>query len=361
MRWLWLQRWPQQAARSQLPRARGRRIGHTGITWGYSADNAPDAIRDAGELGFHGFESFGGVLETWQARGGLGDLLKAQQLPLIGAYCPLVLTNPAQRQQEVQKAVRWGRLIRDYGGRIAVIGPENVDRQRFDFAAQRAGIIATLNDIGLALADIGITAALHQHTGSCITTRDETWAVMENVARQVKLCPDTGELLAAGIDPLAAIRHFGEIIAHVHFKDYDGGARHDGYVPVGLGKVDVAAIMNALEALPGEFMVMAELKPGDEIEAHFHHGIETGYVLEGGTTQAPGQAPVELATGASIMNLRDVPHGGIKVVGTRTIKLVTVHIVDKGTPLYDPVKKQAADRPAAARLPAHRKVQRVIR
>jgi inosose dehydratase len=240
---------------------RRRLVGHTGITWGYSADNAPGAIRDAGELGFHGFESFGGVLENWQARGGLAEQLKAQQLPLIGAYCPLLLTDPAQRQQEVQKAVRWGRLIRDYGGRIAVIGPDNVDRQRFDFAAQRAGIIATLNDIGQALADIGITAALHQHTGSCITTRDETWAVMESVARHVKLCPDTGELLAAGIDPLDAIRHFGEIVAHVHIKDYDGGTRHDGYTPVGLGKVDVTSIMNALEALPGEFMVMAELNP----------------------------------------------------------------------------------------------------
>lgn len=241
---------------------RRRQIGHTGITWGYSPDNAPAAIRDAGELGFHGFESFGSVLEAWQARGGLQDQLAAQRLPLIGAYCPMVLTDPAQRAQEVQKALRWGRLIRDYGGRIAVIGPDNVDRQRFDFATRRADIIATLNAIGAALTDIGVTAAVHQHTGSCITTRDETWAVMENVdQRVVKLCPDTGELLAAGIDPVTAIRHFGDIIAHVHIKDYDAGTRHDGYAPVGLGRIALAPIMDALESLPGQFMVMAELNP----------------------------------------------------------------------------------------------------
>lgn len=241
---------------------RRRRIGHTGITWGYSPDIAPDAIRDTGELGFHGFESFGSVLEAWQTRGGLAALLAAQQLPLVGAYCPLVLTDAARRQEEVQKAVRWGRLIAGLGGRIAVIGPDNVDRSRFDFRARRADIIAALNGIGQALADIGITAAVHQHTGSCLTTREETWAVMENVdARHVKLCPDTGELLAAGIDPLDAIRHFGELIAHVHIKDHDGGNRHDGYAPVGVGRVDVAAVMSALEALPGDFMVMAELNP----------------------------------------------------------------------------------------------------
>jgi inosose dehydratase len=252
------------ASSRALPAVQSRRrlIGHTGITWGYSADNAPDAIRDVGALGFHGFESFGSVLESWQARGGLGALLKAQQLPLISAYCPMILTDPAQRRQEVQKAIRWGQLIRDNGGRIAVIGPDNVDRKRFDFAALRDDIVVTLTDIGLALSDLGIVAALHQHTGSCIMTRDETWAVMESVStRHVKLCPDTGELLAAGIDPLATIKHFGEIVAHVHIKDYNGGSHHDGYTPVGLGRINVARIMDALEALPGNFMVMAELNP----------------------------------------------------------------------------------------------------
>lgn len=247
-----------------MPRAQERRrlIGHTGITWGYSPDDAPNAIRDVGALGFHGFESFGSVLEAWDSRGGLGELLKAQQLPLIGAYCPMILTDPAQRAQEVQKALRWGRLIRRNGGKIAVIGPDNVDRQRFDFAPRRADIVAALNDIGTALADIDVTAALHPHTGSCVMTRDEVWAVMEGVdTRRMKLCPDTGELLAAGVDPLTVIAHFGELIAHVHVKDYDGGSHHDGYAPVGLGRVDVAAVMNALERLPGEFAVMAELNP----------------------------------------------------------------------------------------------------
>jgi hypothetical protein len=45
-----------------------------------------------------------------------------------------------------------------------------------------------------------------------------------------------------------------------------------------------------------------------------------------------------LATGAPILNLRDVPHGGFKVVGPGTLKLFTTHIVDKGKPLYDWVK-----------------------
>jgi hypothetical protein len=44
---------------------------------------------------------------------------------------------------------------------------------------------------------------------------------------------------------------------------------------------------------------------------------------------------IELKTGSGSINMRDVPHGGFKVVGDKPLKLVTVHIVDKGTPLYD--------------------------
>jgi quercetin dioxygenase-like cupin family protein len=92
-----------------------------------------------------------------------------------------------------------------------------------------------------------------------------------------------------------------------------------------------------LTGAPGMEVVLSitEIKPGEQITAHIHHGMETGYVLEGALVQYAGNAPVELATGASIWNLRDVAHGGFKVVGTRTLKLVTVHIVDKGKPLYD--------------------------
>lgn len=80
---------------------------------------------------------------------------------------------------------------------------------------------------------------------------------------------------------------------------------------------------------------ISEFKPGDFLDLHIHHGVEAGTVLQGGMVQAAGKDPVMLPTGAPIMNLRDVPHAGWKVVGDSTIKLFTVHIVDKGKPLYD--------------------------
>jgi hypothetical protein len=92
-----------------------------------------------------------------------------------------------------------------------------------------------------------------------------------------------------------------------------------------------------LSGAPGMEVIasIGEYKNGESIDLHVHHGIEVAYVVQGASVQVPGQAPMMLPTGASLLNLRDVKHGGFKVVGDTPLKLYTVHVVDKGKPLYD--------------------------
>jgi quercetin dioxygenase-like cupin family protein len=93
-----------------------------------------------------------------------------------------------------------------------------------------------------------------------------------------------------------------------------------------------------LSGAPGMEVIssIAEYKPGEAVMRHQHHGVETGYVIQGATIQPASGAPMVLATGSTLLNLRGVMHGGFKVVGDTSLKLFTVHIVDKGKPLYDP-------------------------
>jgi quercetin dioxygenase-like cupin family protein len=92
-----------------------------------------------------------------------------------------------------------------------------------------------------------------------------------------------------------------------------------------------------LSGAPGMEVIAstAEYKVGDSIERHMHHGVEVAYVLQGASIQAPGKDPATLTTGATLLNLRDIKHAGFKVVGETPLKLFTVHVVDKGQPLYD--------------------------
>lgn len=92
-----------------------------------------------------------------------------------------------------------------------------------------------------------------------------------------------------------------------------------------------------LSGAPGMEVIasVAEYKPGDVVRAHTHHGVEAAYVLQGARVQVPGKEPTALLTGATLMNLRNVKHAGFTVIGDTSLKLFTVHVVDKDKPLYD--------------------------
>ena len=82
-----------------------------------------------------------------------------------------------------------------------------------------------------------------------------------------------------------------------------------------------------------------EAAPGTSAILHTHAGEEAVYVLSGGTAVTPDGKPIVFEAGTARINVRDVPHGAFTVTGDKTVKLLTVHIVDKGKPLYIPAKR----------------------
>jgi quercetin dioxygenase-like cupin family protein len=85
-------------------------------------------------------------------------------------------------------------------------------------------------------------------------------------------------------------------------------------------------------------VTMMEAPPGSIVPRHFHYGEETFYVLEGATIEIPGQPQRQLASASSGIVPREMPHSGYKVVGDKTLKVLTVHTVDKGKPLFADAK-----------------------
>jgi inosose dehydratase len=191
--------------------AAGRRlkIGYTSITWGFGPKAAEPGIRDSAALGYHGYESFDNVLEVFEEQGGLGQLLDKYGIRLVSSYFNANLTNPDVRKDEVAKIVRWGKLLRKYGGLWMVIGPNPVRRGEYDFNAARPAILAALNEIGMAAADLGLKATIHQHTDTCIDTRDQVYSVLNAVdTRYMGFGPDVGQLAKAGSDPVQVVKDF---------------------------------------------------------------------------------------------------------------------------------------------------------
>jgi inosose dehydratase len=241
------------------------KIGHTSITWGFRPENAEPGIRESAKLGYHGYESLGEVLEAWEAKGGLGRVLDENNIPLPSTYFAVNLSDPKQRKGEVEKVIRWGKILKRLGGSVAVIGPNGVKRAEFDFNAAKPGIVASLNDIGKALNDLGLAAAVHQHTRTCIETREEVYAIMEAAdSRYVTFGPDVAQLAAGGADPVKILKDFLPVITNVHLKDWVGGRHWSGYCPLGQGKVNIPAVMDVLENSKRLRYVMVELDPSRE-------------------------------------------------------------------------------------------------
>jgi len=168
-----------------------------------------------------------------------------------------------------------------------VEGRKGVRRKKYDFKAAKDNIVATLNELGKAVTDMGLTPVLHQHTGTCVETREETYAVLESVDTKVmKFGPDIGQLQKGGSDPVKVVKDFLPIVHHMHLKDYVGGEKYLGYCPLGEGKVDIPAILTMMNGRKTDGLVMVELDspPPQPVPAVETAKIAKAYLLKQGVS-----------------------------------------------------------------------------
>jgi inosose dehydratase len=242
---------------------RNLRIGCTSLIWGAlprSPDNLAPAVKDMASLGFHGFETFAAILEDWDKRGTLTDLLAANKIPLTSVYATMQVIDPALRKDEIAKLTRWATVVKKYHGRFVVLAPNGVKREDYKFQEHRANIVAALNEYAKVVTDLGLGTGLHQHTGTAVETRDETYAIMEAVdTRHLKFAPDVGQLQKGGANAAQVVKDFLPITVHMHLKDFSGGEHMLGYCPLGMGKVDLKAILDMVEGANPKANIMVEL------------------------------------------------------------------------------------------------------
>jgi inosose dehydratase len=243
--------------------SRRLKIGCTALIWGAvprTPDNLAPALKDMATVGFHGFETFASILHDLDAKGALAPLIAEHRVPLISAYSSVQLTDTSARKENLAQLIAWGKTVKKHGGRFMVLAPNGVKRDGYRFAEHRANIVSGLNDYAKAMNDVGLGAGLHQHTGTAVESRDETYAVMESVdTRYCRFAPDVGQLQKGGADAAKVVKDFLPITVHMHLKDYKGWEHFAGYCPLGEGKVDLKGILDAVEGANSNANIMHEL------------------------------------------------------------------------------------------------------
>ena len=253
------------AALPAFPEAQAQKrlkIGITMLIWGAvprSPDNLEPALRDASELGYHSFETFASVLEDHDKKGTLVQLLDRYPIPLRSAYVTVNVTDPAQRKDQIAMLQRYAKVVKKYGGSY-LVQSANGPRTGYVFAEHKANIIAALNEYGKAVNDAGLRTGLHQHTGTAIETREETYDVMNAVdTRFMHFAPDIGQAQKGGTDAAQLVKDFAKIIDHMHLKDFKGWEHMAGYCPLGEGKVDLKSVLETMEKANPNANIMHEL------------------------------------------------------------------------------------------------------
>ena len=246
---------------AQAP-ARKLKIGITTLIWGAvprTPENLEPALKDSSELGYHSFETFASILEDWDKKGTLAALLEKYPIPLRSAFVTVNVTDPTARKGQIEMLQRYAKILKKHGGSFLVQSP-NGPRTNYNFAEHKTNIIAALNDYGKAVNDAGLGTGLHQHTGTAVETREETYAVMQAVdTRYMKFAPDIGQAQKGGTDAAQLVKDFASIIVHMHLKDYKGWEHMGGYTPLGEGAVDLKSVLETMEKANPNANIMHEL------------------------------------------------------------------------------------------------------
>ncbi len=239
------------------------KIGYTCLIWNAAPrtpENLEVALKDVSSLGYHKFETFAEVLESWDLKGELGMLIDRYKVPLTSGYLSTNVTDPAKRKENVEKVIRLAKVIKKHKGSFLVLAANGINRAQYNFQESRKNVVESLNDYAMAANDVGLGTGFHQHTGTAIESKEETYALMETAnTKHLKFAPDVGQLQKGGVDALQVVKDFLPILKHMHLKDFAGGPHFAGYCPLGQGKVDIAGILDTLEKSKSEANVMVEL------------------------------------------------------------------------------------------------------
>jgi inosose dehydratase len=163
-------------------------------------------------------------------------------------------------------------------GRVNPDGSDGLDDRRWQNLADG------LNRIGKMLRDRGMRAVFHPHVGTFVETRVEIDRLCSLTDPELLgLCPDTGHLAYAGVDPEAIFVDYAPRVWYVHLKDVDAGVlntvraerldfasgvQRGLFVPLGDGSVDMNRIFGSLKAANYDGWIIVEQDaPTDPIYA----------------------------------------------------------------------------------------------
>jgi len=230
------------------------------LTWG---GNDRQAIDDVAAAGYRGIQLRTSALTEFGTNpSALKDLLASKTLALPVFSSGAVSIDPAKELATLQTHGSNAKFLRAAGGLMLQVmdeKPQGREPNRDDHL--RAAKL--LNELGARCNDLGITLVYHHHMGSA-GERPEAIRELFGATdpKLVKLLLDVAHYQQGGGDPIAAIHEYKDRIAVMHLKDVEprpGSTPNYRFVELGRGKVDLAGVVKAMNAINYKGWAVIEL------------------------------------------------------------------------------------------------------
>lgn len=191
------------------------------------------------------------------------DKLAEYEMTMLGGFVPLVLHDPAQREQAIADATAAARVFQASGGSkfvTAIILDADWSDPRPLTKDEQVHLVEMLGVVDAICAEHGLEQVIHPHAQTLVeTAADVEWLLGASPA---KWTLDTGHLAIGGVDPVAFARDNIDKVGYVHLKDVSlqyapavlrreltlmEGTKQGLFTPLGQGDVDIAGVVRVLE------------------------------------------------------------------------------------------------------------------
>ncbi|MEV6554628.1 sugar phosphate isomerase/epimerase [Nocardia sp. NPDC051756] len=193
----------------------------------------------------------------------LRSLLATFGISAVGGFLALVLHE--EPESALVAAKEAAELFAATGAEVIVLaaatGLGGYDARPQLTADEWRTLIETSAAIRDLAAEHGLRTVLHPHVGTHVETEPEVERFLAD--SDLDICLDTGHLLIGGTDPVLLAQRHAARIGHLHLKDvrsaladevrggaleYSEAVRRGLYVPLGEGDVDIAALVQTMQA-----------------------------------------------------------------------------------------------------------------
>jgi inosose dehydratase len=222
------------------------KFGAEVYTWFMKDNGAAHANRLGHMIDVSAQAGFSGIEPIYSWMGDLSDPAKLKdKLDQAGIELAAIAfvqswNQPEESAQERRGADAAIALLKQFPG--AMLCTVQMPEGRHNLEQRRLNLVANVNAVSRRAADAGVPASFHPnspHT-SINRTEDDYRVILEGLDASVTgWTPDVGHIINGGMDPLAKMQEYAELINHVHYKDWDGNPE---FALMGEGKVDLVGV-----------------------------------------------------------------------------------------------------------------------